>query len=228
MSKLNKLPKTISWKGKRVFGVPLRIYQQTTGHLLPIGIVNALEYILQHAGKCDGLFRKPGVKSKIDQLRSEIERIDYSLESIPFDQYPPYVIADVIRQYFRELSECLIPPSLTRLLADLLQSITPEEQLLAVRYTFLILPDETREVLQILLRFLFNVSIRLGNNQVGEGEIHGLVFQSLGFDLDDVSKFSTNISSISLSIVLYCTTNFIENLLVEMEEREIQWHATGK
>ena len=170
LNKLNKLPKSINWKGKHVFGVPLRIYQQTTGHLLPIGIIHALEYIRQHAGKCEGLFRKPGVKSKIDYLRNEIERIDSSFETIPFDEYQPFVVADVIRQYFRELPECLIPPLLTRFLPDLVQSLTIEEQLLALRYTILLLPDETREVLQILLRFLFDVSIRLGNNQVREFE----------------------------------------------------------
>ena len=123
---MNKLPKPTTWKGKRVFGVPLRIYQQTTGHILPIAITNALQYIRMHAGKCDGLFRKPGVKSKIDRLRSQIEILnesseDSSFETIKFDEYQPYVVADIIRQYFRELPECLIPPSITRLLCDLLK-----------------------------------------------------------------------------------------------------------
>ncbi|CAF4647212.1 unnamed protein product, partial [Rotaria magnacalcarata] len=42
LAKINKLPKSTTWKGKRVFGVPLRVYQQTTGHVLPMSIVNAL------------------------------------------------------------------------------------------------------------------------------------------------------------------------------------------
>ena len=41
-----------------------------------------------------------------------------------------------------------------------------DEQLLAIRYTFLLLPDETREVLETILRFLLDVSIRSGNSQV--------------------------------------------------------------
>jgi hypothetical protein len=166
LNKLDKLPKSPTWKGKHVFGVPLRIYQQTTGHILPIGIINALEYVRMHAGKCDGLFRKPGVKSKIDRLRSEIERTDSSFEQIKFDEYQPFVVADVIRQYFRELPECLIPPLITRLLCDLFKCASQEGQLLAIRYTFLLLSDETREVLEIILRFLVDVSMRLGNNQV--------------------------------------------------------------
>jgi len=72
-----------------------------------------------HAGKCDGLFRKPGVKSKIDHLRTQIEITDSSFEMIKFDEYQPFVVADVIRQYFRELPEYLIPPSITPLLCDL-------------------------------------------------------------------------------------------------------------
>jgi hypothetical protein len=168
LSKLNKLPKSPTWKGKRVFGVPLRIYQQTTGHILPIGIVNALQYVRMHAGKCDGLFRKPGVKSQIDHLRTRIETTNSSMEIIKFDEYQPFVVADVIRQYFRELPECLIPPLITRLLCDLCKCATQDEQLLAIRYTFLLLPDETREVLETILRFLLDVSIRLGNSQVRE------------------------------------------------------------
>lgn len=109
-----------------MFGVPLRVYQQTTGQILPVAITNALQYVRMNAGKCEGLFRKPGVKSKIDRLRSQIEAIDdlhsdSSLEAIKFDEYQPFVVADVIRQYFRELPECLIPPSITRLLCDLIK-----------------------------------------------------------------------------------------------------------
>ena len=131
-----------------------------------------------HAGKCDGLFRKPGVKSKIDRLRAEIERSDSSFDIIKFDEYQPFVVADVIRQYFRELPECFIPPSIARLLCDLLKCVTQEEQLLAIRYTFLLLPDETREVLETILRFLLDVSIRLGNNQVRKKamEFHYVIF----------------------------------------------------
>lgn len=125
LAKLNKLPKSMTWKGKRVFGVPLRVYQQTTGQILPVAITNALQYVRMNAGKCEGLFRKPGVKSKIDRLRSQIETTNdlngEPLEAIKFDDYQPFVVADVIRQYFRELPECLMPPSITRLLCDLLK-----------------------------------------------------------------------------------------------------------
>lgn len=189
MAKLSKLPKAAVWKGKRVFGVPLRVYQQTTGHILPLAMIDALQYVRMHAGKCDGLFRKPGVKSKIDRLRLQIETsknesfVDPSSASIQFDEYQPFVVADVIRQYFRELPECLIPPCITRLLCDLMKckayvfknaprtaglvlDVTQDEQTLAIRYAFLLLPDENREVMETILRFLLDVSIRSGNSQV--------------------------------------------------------------
>ncbi len=41
------------------------------------------------------------------------------MEAIKFDEYQPFVVADVIRQYFRELPECLMPTLNTRLLCDL-------------------------------------------------------------------------------------------------------------
>jgi len=37
-----------------------------------------------------------------------------------------------------------------------------------MRYTFLLLSDETREVLETILRFLLDVSVRLGNSQVSK------------------------------------------------------------
>ena len=109
-----------------MFGVPLRVYQQTTGQILPVAITNALQYVRMNAGKCEGLFRKPGVKSKIDRLRAQIETTDTchgesAFDTIKFDDYQPFVVADVIRQYFRELPECLMPPSITRLLCDLIK-----------------------------------------------------------------------------------------------------------
>ena len=133
LNKLNKLPKSTTWKGKRVFGVPLRIYQQTTGHVLPPAISYALQYVREHAGKCDGLFRKPGVKSKIDRLRAQIEanahlNIESLAETIILDDYQPFVVADLIRQYFRELPECLIAPILTRLICDLMKCKVEEKQ----------------------------------------------------------------------------------------------------
>lgn len=179
LNKLNKLPKSTTWKGKNVFAVPLRVYQQMTGEVLPQAISQALQYVRLHAGKCDGLFRKPGVKSKIDRLRSQIE----THQTIQFDEYQPFVVADVIRQYFRELPDGLISPLLTRFLADLSKcksrsdsdeeistlsrlDLMQEEQMFAIRSIFLLLPDENREVLESLLRFLLDVSIRSGNSQV--------------------------------------------------------------
>lgn len=186
-----------------MFGVPLRIYQQTTGHILPIGIQNAFEYVRMYAGKCDGLFRKPGAKSKIDELRQQIELGNQSFDDInQFDVYQPFVVADVIRQYFRELPECLIPPMMTRLLCDSLKKFNEDEQLLVIRYVFLLLPDETREVLEIILRFLFDVAIRLGNTQVEKIQLK-IVFKRFVVVLSgDLSKFGTYFSSINISIVL--------------------------
>lgn len=180
--KLNKLPKSTTWKNKHVFGVPLRVYQQMTGEVLPKSICSAFQYVRLHAGKCDGLFRKPGVKSKIDRLRKQIE--ENPVDQIQFEDFQPFVVADVIRQYFRELPECLIPPILTRFLCELIKrrfqrespnerccfffnlDVTQDEQILAIRYIFLVLPDENREVLENLLRFLLDVSVRSGNSQV--------------------------------------------------------------
>ncbi len=59
--------------------------------------------------------------------------------------------------------------------------VTQEEQLLAIRYAFLLLPDETRDVLETILRFLLDVSIRSGNSQVNRCKILIENFSNLFF-----------------------------------------------
>ena len=106
--------------------------------------------------------------------------------------------------------------------------VTQEEQLLAIRYVFLLLPDETRDVLETILRFLLDVSIRSGNSQV-KPVSSMLSERETSLDLlDNLSESRSDLRSIDLSIVSRHAHDLVEDSLVEMEERQARCYPTGE
>lgn len=95
---------------KVVFGVPIQLTLQRTGHPLPRNIENALEWLQQNAVDQVGLFRKSGVKSRIQALRNTVES---SNEILSFEDQQSYDVADMVKQYFRELPEALLTNKLS-------------------------------------------------------------------------------------------------------------------
>jgi hypothetical protein len=60
---------------------------------------------------------------------------------------------------------------LVRTITILCLDVNQDEQLLVMRYIFLLLPDENRDVLESILRFLLDVSIRSGHSQVNHLDV---------------------------------------------------------
>lgn len=140
-----------------------------------------------------GLFRKSGVKSRIQALRQQCES---SPDLVNYDDQSAYDIADMVKQFFRDLPEPLLTSKLgdtflhiyqcksshwTRqtlfqisIFWDKLDAFTvysssdvPKEQRMqAVRAAILLMPDENREVLQMLLYFLRDVTSLVEENQM--------------------------------------------------------------
>lgn len=84
---------------------------QRTGQPLPKGIQEALEWLRLNGFDQVGLFRKPGVRSRIQLLKSLVESQG---ESINYNDQQSYDVADMVKQYFRELPE----PVLTNKLSE--------------------------------------------------------------------------------------------------------------
>ena len=64
-----KRNKTPDYKDRTVFGVPLLYNLQRTGHPLPQTILYAMRYLRRTSHDAVGIFRKPGVRSRIQQLK---------------------------------------------------------------------------------------------------------------------------------------------------------------
>ena len=73
MPKFIKRLKAPDYKDKNVFGVPLLVILQRTGQALPQCILYAMRCLRRTAKDAVGIFRKSGVRSRIQKLRNEVE-----------------------------------------------------------------------------------------------------------------------------------------------------------
>ncbi|EPB68220.1 RhoGAP domain protein [Ancylostoma ceylanicum] len=75
-------------------------------------------------------------------------------------------VADMLKQYLRELPEPLMTARLSETFANIFIHVPENERLLALQYAILLLPDENREALQTLLLFLSDISKHSDNNSM--------------------------------------------------------------
>uniref|UniRef100_A0A8C4QTX4 Rho GTPase-activating protein 7 n=2 Tax=Eptatretus burgeri TaxID=7764 RepID=A0A8C4QTX4_EPTBU len=151
-----------------VFGASLTFNAQRSGHALPHGIQLAIAYLQEQGSDQVGLFRKSGVKSRIQALRemnqSTPGAVDYTGQS-------PYDVADMLKQYFRDLPEPLLTSKLSETLLLIFQTVPVECQVDAAHATLLLLPAESREALQTLLALLSAVACRECDNHMPAGNL---------------------------------------------------------
>lgn len=110
LPKFIKKIKSPAYKEKSAFGVPLTITLQRTGQSLPKNIEEGLIWLRQNAYDQVGLFRKPGVRSRIQALRNLVEVQE---DNVNFNDHQAYDVADMVKQYFRELPEALLTNKLS-------------------------------------------------------------------------------------------------------------------
>ncbi|GFX04022.1 rho GTPase-activating protein 7 [Trichonephila clavipes] len=106
------------YKDKVVFGVPLLLILQRTGQPLPISIQAAIQYLRKTALDSTGLFRKSGVRSRIQKLKSLNETFS---EKMSYEEQQAYDVADMLKQYFRELPEALLTNKLSETFISIFQ-----------------------------------------------------------------------------------------------------------
>lgn len=97
-------------KDTTVFGVVLEtaIQHSTLGEdgiELPTVFRECIDHLETTAKEHEGLYRLPGVKSKIEEAKSHYDRG----ETVDLSAYDPNVVASLLKQYLRELPEPLLP-----------------------------------------------------------------------------------------------------------------------
>ncbi|CAF95535.1 unnamed protein product [Tetraodon nigroviridis] len=163
--KFMKRIKVRDYKDRNVFGVPLQVIVQRTGQPLPQGIQQAMRYLRSQCLDQVGLFRKSGVKSRIQTLRQMNEACGAD-GTVNYEGQSAYDVADMVKQYFRDLPEPLFSSKLSETFLQIYQYMPKELRLQAVRAAVLLLPDENREAMQTLLCLLSDVTASVAENQM--------------------------------------------------------------
>nr|XP_055055649.1 stAR-related lipid transfer protein 8 isoform X2 [Misgurnus anguillicaudatus] len=163
--KFMKRSKVPAYKDKHVFGVPPIVNVQRTGQPLPQSIQQAMRYLRSQCLEKVGIFRKSGVKSRIQALRQLNEN---SPDHVTYQGQSAYDVADLIKQYFRDLPEPVLTSKLTDTFLHIYQFVPAEQRLQAVQAAVILLPDENREVLQTLLYFLSDIASAQENQMTAD------------------------------------------------------------
>ncbi|XP_043803704.1 rho GTPase-activating protein 7 isoform X2 [Apis laboriosa] len=183
--------KTPDYKDKTVFGVPLLLSLQRTGQALPKCIQIALRWLRANALDQVGIFRKSGVKSRIQKLKMMTETLG---DNINFDGQQAFDVADLVKQYFRELPEALLTNKLSETFIAIFQHVPVKLRPDAVQCVLLLLPDEHREALETLLDFLNHVASNAPYNQMTASNLAVCLAPSL-FHFNHSNTNVTNRSS---------------------------------
>ncbi|KAJ7316268.1 hypothetical protein JRQ81_002430 [Phrynocephalus forsythii] len=186
--------KAPDYKDKNVFGVPLLLNVQRTGQPLPRSILQAMDYLRDQFLDQVGLFRKSGVKSRILYLR---EMNENSPNNITYEGQSAFDVADMVKQYFRDLPEPIFTSKLCESFLHIYQYLPKEQQFHAVQAAILLLPDENREALKVLLFFLRDVVAFVDENQMTPTNIAVCLAPSL-FHLNTLRRESSSSSRSSL------------------------------
>ncbi|XP_047247514.1 stAR-related lipid transfer protein 13 isoform X4 [Girardinichthys multiradiatus] len=161
--KFMKRTKVPDYKDKNVFGVPLIVNVQRSGQPLPLGLQQGLRYLRSQCLDQVGLFRKSGVKSRIHALRQMNES---SPDNVNYEDQSAYDVADMVKQFFRDLPEPLLTSKLGETFLHIYQYVPKDQRLQAAQAAIMLMPDENREVLQTLICFLSDVTSSVEENQM--------------------------------------------------------------
>lgn len=96
----------------------MTVILQRSGYPLPVGIQKSLKWLRMNALDQVGLFRKSGVKSRIHALKTTVELTN---DFTTYDDQQSYDVADMVKQYFRELPEALLTTKLSETLILIFQ-----------------------------------------------------------------------------------------------------------
>ncbi|XP_055499309.1 rho GTPase-activating protein 7 isoform X2 [Leucoraja erinacea] len=180
--------KAPDFKDRVVFGVPLLLNAQRTGHALPRGVLQAMQFLRSYCLDQVGLFRKSGVKSRIQALREMNENCP---DGVSYEGQSAFDVADMVKQYFRDLPEPLFTTKLSESFLHIYQYLPTDQRLPAVQSAILLLPDENREALQSLLCFLCDVVACVNENQMTPTNLAVCLAPSL-FHLNTLRRESTS------------------------------------
>ncbi|XP_054421130.1 rho GTPase-activating protein 11A [Pteronotus mesoamericanus] len=151
----------------KIFGVPINALTHSVvpeyGQI-PSFLVDACTSLEEHI-HTEGLFRKSGSVIRLKALKDKLDHGDSGLSSaLPCD------IAGLVKQFFRELPEPILPADLHEALFKA-QELGTEQKNKATLLLSCLMPGHTIDILRYFFNFLRNVSVRSSENKMDSSNL---------------------------------------------------------
>ncbi|XP_074811849.1 rho GTPase-activating protein 11A isoform X3 [Natator depressus] len=181
-----KQPGAAAVEGK-VFGISLHSLPQSVVPeygSIPSFLVDACKYLEEHV-HTEGLFRKSGSFVRLKTLKNQLDQGENCLPAaLPCD------IAGLLKQFFRELPEPILPTDLQEALFKA-QHLENEEKNTATILLSCLVADRTIDTLRYFFNFLRNVSLRSNENKMDSSNL-AVIFAPNLLHSSDNEKMSVN------------------------------------
>ncbi|XP_053882402.1 rho GTPase-activating protein 11A-like isoform X1 [Malaclemys terrapin pileata] len=181
-----KQPGAAAVEGK-VFGISLHSLPQSVVPeygSIPSFLVDACKYLEEHV-HTEGLFRKSGSFVRLKTLKSQLDQGENCLPAaLPCD------VAGLLKQFFRELPEPILPTDLQEALFKA-QHLEKEEKNTATVLLSCLVADRTIDTLRYFFNFLRNVSLRSNENKMDSRNL-AVIFAPNLLHSSDNEKMSVN------------------------------------
>lgn len=174
--------------GGKIFGVPFNALPHSVvpeyGYI-PSFLVDACTSLEEHI-HTEGLFRKSGSVIRLKALKNKLDHGESGLSSAP-----PCDIAGLLKQFFRELPEPLLPTDLHEALFKA-QQLGAEEKNKATLLLSCLMPEHTIDILRYFFNFLRNVSLRSSENKMDSSNLAVIFAPNLLQTSEGHEKMSAN------------------------------------
>ncbi|KAM3594759.1 uncharacterized protein V6R79_013850 [Siganus canaliculatus] len=171
---------------------------------VPSFLVDACMMLLAHVNT-EGLFRKSGSIVRLKALRAKLDAGEECLSTaLPCD------VAGLVKQFFRELPEPVLPSELQDAFLKAQQLPTEEDRTCATMLLSCVLPDRNLSVLRHFFDFLHNVSKRSAENKMDSNNLSVILAPNLLHFGDGAEKMNGNMEK-RLKLQASTVHCFIEN-----------------
>uniref|UniRef100_A0A4W5NCB3 Rho GTPase activating protein 11A n=1 Tax=Hucho hucho TaxID=62062 RepID=A0A4W5NCB3_9TELE len=172
----------------KVFGLPLESLLQynVENGSIPCFLMDACTSLLEHVDT-EGLFRKSGSIVRLKALRVKLDNGERCLSTaLPCD------VAGLVKQFFRELPDPVMPTELHDAFLKAQQLPTKEDRTYATLLLSCVLPDRNMSILRYFFGFLNKVSQRSGVNKMDSSNLSVILAPNLLHAGDGADKMNAS------------------------------------
>ncbi|XP_053214006.1 unconventional myosin-IXb-like [Panonychus citri] len=219
--------KTLLQQGKKLFGAPLeRLVSDEIR--IPTILENLITAIELRGLYTEGIYRKSGTTSKINELKAKLEE---NIESVDLDSYSVHVLTAVLKSFFREMANPLMTYQLyddflwTTAISD------PAERIQAIYSHIAKLPRANYDVLERLFFHLARVAQQEAANRMNANSL-AIVFAPCILRTDKLMQMQDKLSDISkqticIETIINDRLKQVKDTLADIEMLDSVYHTTS-